>query len=149
MCSDASFLPFRVQDTPPEDLPSFSPVPPRQLNGGLFTGEPFWKDAPWRNFPAAPSSEVLMREQLRSANPPPGAQVLYPAGNTRPGNNRIERPGIRLYDPSMYGDFSCAYDTPDGVEGKDKANPHKKQARTPVFSPITGRPQKFAGYAYI
>lgn len=136
---------FRVQDTSFSELPVMSPIPPRQLNGGLYTGEPFMKDAPWRNFPAVPSSEVMMREQLASANPPPGAQVLYPSGNLRPGNNRINRPGIRLYDPISYGDFACAIDEHTG----QKRDPHRKAQPPPVFSPLTGRHQRFFKHAYI
>jgi len=127
--------PLRIQDVRVENLPTHSPIPERQLNGGLYTGEPFRPNAPWRNFPAVPSSDVLLREQLTSAVPPPGAQLLYPSGNERPGNSRISLPGVRVYDQHRFGDFKCAT-YPSG-------------APTPVISPVSGRPQKFAGHAYL
>jgi len=137
------FLPsaLRFQDVPEEDLPRYSPIPPRSLNGGLYTGEPFLKNAPWRNFPYVPSADAIMQEQLKSANPPPGAQVLYPSGNTRPGNNRIEKKGIVIYDEKTYGDMMCS-------PGKDKKDTTTARQNL-LYSPISGRPQKFAAYAYL
>lgn len=61
-------------------------IPPAPLNGGLFTGEPFKEDAPWRSFPVTPCTSYLNHYNLRSANPP--VQALFQSGaNTRPGNN--------------------------------------------------------------
>ncbi len=62
-------------------------LPPASLNGGRYTGEPFEKDAPWRNFPALPDAGYLNVVALRSANPPPGAKYHFPGGGLRPGNN--------------------------------------------------------------
>lgn len=62
------------------------PPPSPSLNGGLYTGEPFLKDAPWANVPATPDAGYLIHYALRSANPPPGATVQYPAA-IRPGNS--------------------------------------------------------------
>jgi hypothetical protein len=67
------------------------------LNGGLFTGEPFQKDAPWKNFPTKPETGNLVYNNLASANPPPGAQYHYPSANHRPGNNT----------PDLYGIEQC------------------------------------------
>jgi hypothetical protein len=64
------------------------------LNAGLFTGEPFYTDAPWRNFPSKPETSSLVNKNLLSANPPPGAQYHYPSANHRPGNNTPEVFGI-------------------------------------------------------
>jgi hypothetical protein len=64
------------------------------LNGGLFTGEPFQKDAPWRNFPTKPETGDLINKNLISANPPPSGVYHYPSANHRPGNNTPFLPGI-------------------------------------------------------
>ena len=64
------------------------------LNGGLYTGEPFQKDAPWGNYPAKPETGYLINQNLKSANPPPLATYHYPSANHRPGNNTPELPGI-------------------------------------------------------
>ena len=69
------------------------PPPPPSLNGGLYTGEPFMENAPWRNFPAIPDAGYLIHHNLRSANPPPDALFQYP-GNVRPGNNWQSMPGV-------------------------------------------------------
>ena len=62
------------------------PPPPPTLNGGLYTGEAFAPDAPWRNFPATPDAVYLTQVNLLSAKPPPGATQQIPGG-WRPGNN--------------------------------------------------------------
>lgn len=123
---------------------SSSPIPPRALNGGIYAGEPFLPGAPWANVPATPTTEVLMREQLASARPPPGAQVLYPSGGTRPGNNHIERPGIRLYDPVSYADMACA-----SAAALDRTTYSRRLNDNTTYSPSTGNPQKFAAFAYL
>jgi len=65
-----------------------------KLNGGLYTGEPFLKDAPWGNFPIKPETGQYINQNLTSANPPPLAQYHYPSAEHRPGNNEPELPGI-------------------------------------------------------
>jgi len=61
-------------------------IPPPPLNGGLYTGEPFKPDAPWRAFPVVPCTAYMNHVNLRSANPP--IQALFQTGaNVRPGNN--------------------------------------------------------------
>ena len=67
--------------------------PPRKLNGGLYTGEPFKKDSLHANFPVIPDTGYMIHYNLRSANPPPGAIYQYP-GNIRPGNNFQHMIGI-------------------------------------------------------
>ena len=63
--------------------------PPPSLNGGLYTGEPFMKDAPWRNFPATPDAGYLTNVNLLAGGNRPPWQALYhiPGGGVRPGNN--------------------------------------------------------------
>lgn len=68
-------------------------IPEPKLNGGLYTGEPFYKNAPWANVPCIPDVDYMTHVNLRSANPPPGAIYQYP-GNVRPGNNYQKMPGI-------------------------------------------------------
>lgn len=75
------------------------PPPPPSLNGGLYTGAPFHPNAPWANVPATPDAVYLMMENLKSANPPPGAQYHVP-GSTRPGNNLLDIPNLRFISPA-------------------------------------------------
>jgi hypothetical protein len=75
---------------------SYVPPPPRALNGGLFTGEPFAKGAPWANVPVIPDVDYMTNVNLRSARPPTQALFQYP-GNTRPGNNYQENTGLQPY----------------------------------------------------
>jgi len=70
-----------------------------KLNGGLYTGEPFQKDAPWANVPVVPDADYMTHYNLRSANPPLEALTQYPGG-TRPGNNNQVMPGV---EKSAYG----------------------------------------------
>ena len=74
--------------------PSQQGIPPRALNGGLYTGEPFAKDAPWANVPVVPDVTYMIHHNLRSAKPPPGALVHYP-GTVRPGNNEPLYEGVQ------------------------------------------------------
>lgn len=63
-------------------------VPPRSVNGGLYTGEPFRENAPWGNVPVVPEADTYT-QNLQSANPPPGAMVI--PSYTRPGNNTVNQ----------------------------------------------------------
>ncbi len=66
-------------------------------NGGLYTGEPFQEGAPWRNFPAEPTTGFMINTNLRSVetiNPNPEQFFHYPSGGHRPGNNTPALPGI-------------------------------------------------------
>jgi hypothetical protein len=68
----------------------YSRPPPPSLNGGLYTGEPFRKGAPWANVPATPDAGHLMTvamQGLCDPPPPPGAELHIPGGGWRPGNN--------------------------------------------------------------
>ena len=71
----------------------YSELPPPALNGGLYTGEPFAKNASWRNFPVRPETVNVIYNNLRSMNiPPEEALYLFPGGGIRPGNNMPELP---------------------------------------------------------
>lgn len=71
-------------------------IPPRALNGGLYTGEAFLPGAPYANIPQIPDSGFLTNVALQTANPPPGATEQYVVG-LRPGNNRSAMKGLE-YD---------------------------------------------------
>lgn len=77
------------------EIDSSKPLPPPipQLNGGLFTGEPFEKDAPYANVPVIPDAGYMTHYNLATAKPPPEADMQYPGG-PRPGNNMQPMPGI-------------------------------------------------------
>lgn len=64
----------------------WSPIPPPKLNGGLYTGQSFIKDAPWANIYVHPSSAYMTNINLRSAGPPISALFQMNVGY-RPGNN--------------------------------------------------------------
>jgi hypothetical protein len=78
----------------PYDSKLSVPPPQPSLNGGLYTGEPFAKNAPWANVPVVPEGTYMTHVNLRSANPPPGAIYQY-AGGIRPGNNYQIMPGVQ------------------------------------------------------
>ena len=68
--------------------PSFVPPPPPSLNGGLYTGQPFAPNAPWRNFPVEPDAGYYQFGNLKSvASAPAAARYMMPGGGLRPGNN--------------------------------------------------------------
>lgn len=90
---------------------NYVPPPKPSLNGGLYTGQPFQKDAPWANIPVIPDVDYMTNVNLRSANPPPRALYQYP-GNTRPGNNYQANTGLKEYTgdrgfEGMKYNFSC------------------------------------------
>jgi hypothetical protein len=99
--SAAPYIPIDYQYTP-------------KLNGGLYVGEPFKKDAPWGNFPIKPETGSLINKNLKSANPPPLAQYHYPGAEHRPGNNTPELPGI-----VQCGDYGFYAINDDRVFSKD------------------------------
>jgi hypothetical protein len=71
----------------------YSSIPPRKLNGGLYTGEPFASSA-WGNVPIVPDSGNMVRNGLRIGNePPPGATLQYVAWE-RPGNSSPDTAGL-------------------------------------------------------
>ena len=102
-----------------------SSIPPPKLNGGLYTGEAFLKNAPWGNIPVKPDVDYMTNINLRSANPPTEAIYQYP-GENRSGNNFQEMPGI-FHVPSL---AQSVY-IPSDFEMKKKATPN---ARDPLDS---------------
>lgn len=82
---------------------SSKPIPPPmpKLNGGLYTGEPFAKDAPYANVPVLADAGYMTHYNLASALPPPDATLQYPGG-PRPGNNFQPMPSIEKA-PGPYG----------------------------------------------
>lgn len=111
---------------------SYVAPPPRALNGGLFTGEPFFRGAPWANVPVIPDVDYMTNVNLRSAQPPPGAIYQYP-GNTRPGNNYQKNTGLQPYR-GIKGDvqynFSCA--------PCERPLSDKEQCKCKNMAPISG-----------
>jgi hypothetical protein len=81
-------------------LPNTATIPPRALNGGLYTGEPFLKNAPWGNVPVIPDTTYMINLNLMSADPPSDALYQYPGGN-RLGNNYTKMTGVEQ-SPSIY-----------------------------------------------
>lgn len=71
-------------------------IPPSPPNGGIFGGPQ--STAPWANIPVAPTMTNMVHNNLRSANPPPGATVQY-IGTDRYGNNYAPMPGVNWYNP--------------------------------------------------
>ena len=66
----------------------YTPPPGPTPNGGLYTGQPFAPDAPWRNFPVVPDAGYYNFTNLSSVpSALPMAQYMVPGGGLRPGNN--------------------------------------------------------------
>lgn len=80
----------------------YMPPPKPSLNGGLYTGKAFDKDAPWGNIPVTPDAPVYTHLNLRSSSmkPHPEAYYQYP-GHTRPGNNFLQTPGVELNEANI------------------------------------------------
>ena len=70
-------------------------VPHPLPNGGIYGGPQ--STAPWANIPVAPTMTNLIHNNLKSANPPPGATVQY-IGTDRFGNNYSAMPGVNWYN---------------------------------------------------
>ena len=75
----------------------YTPPPPPSLNGGLYSGEPFEKNAPWANIPVTPDTTVYINESIkRGNNVTPGSSTQYPA--TRQGNSYVEWKDLQKYN---------------------------------------------------
>ena len=85
-------VPVELRASGPNDA-----MPPSPPNGGLYGGQQSMK--PWANIPVTPTVANLIHNNLRSANPPPGATEQYPS-TERLGNNYIGMPGIHWYNPN-------------------------------------------------
>lgn len=82
-----------------QDKVGYIKPPKPSLNGGLYTGEEFKKNASYRNFPNEPDSVYLNTYALKSANPPPGVEFQFP-DTFRPGNNlpNTQLIGLSVFD---------------------------------------------------
>lgn len=74
-----------------------SAIPLSPPNGGIYGGPQ--SSGPWANIPVTPSMTNLIHNNLRSANPPPGATEQY-IGTQRLGNNYIAMPGVSWFNPN-------------------------------------------------
>lgn len=77
----------------PKTLP-VNQVPGPSYNGAVTIGE--LCQGGHCSIPVTPLDSNLIHNNLRSANPPPGATINYP-GTNRLGNNHLEMPGIQNY----------------------------------------------------
>ena len=62
-------------------------LPPRKVNGGLYTGEP--AKGPWGNVPIVPEAHLYQAALPTDLSP---VGVYHIPGYTRPGNNTQEFP---------------------------------------------------------
>jgi hypothetical protein len=74
-----------------------TPMPPVPRHGGLFSGPE--SQNPWNAIPVTPTMTNYIQNNLRSANPPPGATEQY-VGTERLGNNYAPMPGTYWYNPT-------------------------------------------------
>lgn len=72
-------------------------MPPAPVHGGLFNAPP--SNNPWNAIPVTPTMTNYIQNNLRSANPPPGATEQY-IGTPRLGNNYVPMPGVYWYNPT-------------------------------------------------
>ena len=71
-------------------------MPPAPVHGGLFSDEETHN--PWNAIPVTATMTNYIQNNLRSANPPPGATEQY-VGTPRMGNNYVPMPGVYWYNP--------------------------------------------------
>ena len=69
-------------------------APPPVPNGGLFGGPQAMGE--YASIHVTPTATNMIQNNLRSANPPPGATEQYP-GTNRLGNNYVPMPGVYWY----------------------------------------------------
>jgi len=69
-------------------------APPPVPNGGLFSGPQAMGE--YSSIHVTPTATNMIHNNLRSANPPPGATEQYP-GTNRLGNNYVAMPGVYWY----------------------------------------------------
>lgn len=72
-------------------------MPPSPVNGGLYGGPQ--SNKPWASIPVTPTSTNLLYNNLRTANPPPGA-IQQAVGTDRLGNNYVAMPEVMWYNPN-------------------------------------------------
>ena len=74
-------------------------MPPAPNHGGLFSGPP--SNNPWNSISVTPTMTNYVQNNLRSANPPPGATQQY-VGTSRLGNNYVAMPGVYWHNPANH-----------------------------------------------
>lgn len=91
----------------PSPYPSTA-IPPKkpELNGGLYTGEPF--KGPWGNYPVVPDVVPMTKKTLlrQTVPPTPGSTEQFDPSMLRPGNNMP----LPLQDEHQFSDshnFHC------------------------------------------
>jgi hypothetical protein len=95
-------LPYSYIDTNP------LPLPPRQVNGGLYTGES--AKGPWGNVPIEPEAHTMARKMVELGGGRERAVAQMPTSE-RPGNNRVILDGFYSdYDPQLYPTMKCMSD---------------------------------------
>lgn len=73
-------------------------------HGGLYSGPP--SNNPWNSIPVTATMTNMIQNNLRSANPPPGATEQY-IGTERLGNNHVPMPGTYWHNPvEQQGQFN-------------------------------------------
>jgi|APSaa5957512535_1039671.scaffolds.fasta_scaffold99513_2 hypothetical protein len=87
---DSSSVPPELRDNSID-----TKIPPSPPNGGIYGGPQSTKQ--WANIPVAPTMTNMIHNNLKSANPPPGATVQY-IGTDRYGNNYSPMPGVNWYN---------------------------------------------------
>jgi hypothetical protein len=70
----------------------WSPIPEPKINGGLYTGEPFMKGAPWGNVQVRPTWAYMTNQNLRSSSIVPVSGLFQMPVNFRPGNSSDDLP---------------------------------------------------------
>lgn len=82
-------------------------APPPSLNGGLYTGEPFYQDAPYRNFPVSPDTNTYIEKNLKNGNDPP-EHALHMLPPTRRGNSYVDWSSLQKYEGTVqnWGGFN-------------------------------------------
>lgn len=90
-------------DLVPKNTDGSFNIPPRKVNGGLYTGEPAQPGAGYGNVPVLPAIAYWTHENLKSANPPEKARYWMNVGY-RPGNNTDPIiPGVKYQQGYLTG----------------------------------------------
>ena len=86
---DSSSVPPELRDNSID-----TKIPPSPPNGGIYGGPQSTKQ--WANIPVAPTMTNMIHNNLKSANPPPGA-IEQAIGINRPGNSYTAAPHSYWY----------------------------------------------------
>jgi hypothetical protein len=92
-----------------EDDAAASSVPPRAVNGGLYTGAPAAPGAPWGNVPIVPEPHIMAKALVQYAGASERAAVMMPT-YPRPGNNPVQLDGYQPFDEKLYPTMMCIRD---------------------------------------